>query len=39
MMEIKVSIPGIEKLLDYSASGIGSVAGPMLVSWGDSVAT
>ena len=32
-MEIKVSIPAIEKLLDYSASGIGSVAGPMLVSW------
>ena len=33
MMEIKVSIPAIEKLLDYSASGIGSVAGSMLVSW------
>ena len=33
MMEIKVSILAIEKLLDYSASGIGSVAGPMLVSW------
>ena len=32
-MEIKVSIPAIEKLLDYSASGIGSVAGPMLASW------
>ena len=32
-MEIKVSIPGIEKLLEYSVSGIGSVAGPMLVSW------
>ena len=32
-MEIKMSIPAIEKLLDYSASGIGSVAGTMLVSW------
>ena len=32
-MEIKVSIPAIEKLLNYSASGIGSVAGPMLASW------
>ena len=32
-MEIKVSVPAIEKLLDYSASGIGSVAGPMLVTW------
>ena len=32
-MEIKVSVPGIEKLLDYAASGIGSVAGPMLASW------
>ena len=32
-MEIKVSIPAIEKLVDYSASGIGSVAGPMVASW------
>ena len=33
MMKIKVNIAAIEKLLDYSVSGIGSVAGPMLVSW------
>ena len=32
-MEAKVSIPAIEKLLDYSASGIGSVAGSMLAPW------
>ena len=32
-MEITMSIPAIEKLLDYSASGIGSVAGPLLVPW------
>ena len=32
-VEVKVRIPAIEKLLDYSASGIGSVAGPMLASW------
>lgn len=33
MPELKVSIPAIDKLLDYSASGIGSVAGTMLASW------
>lgn len=32
-MEIKLRIPALEKLLDYSASGIGSVAGPMVASW------
>ena len=32
-MEIKVSVPAIEKLLDYSASGIGSVAGLMLTTY------
>ena len=32
-MEVKVSVPAIEKLLEYSASGIGSVAGSMLASW------
>ena len=30
---IKLSISAIEKLLDYVASGIGAVAGPMLASW------
>ena len=32
-MEIKVSIPALEKLVDYSASGIGSVAGTMFLTW------
>ena len=32
-MDIKVNIPALEKLMDYSASGIGSVAGSILVSW------
>ena len=32
-MEVKLSVPAVEKLLEYSASGIGSVAGPMLASW------
>ena len=26
-------IPGLLKLIDYGASGIGSVAGPMLAPW------
>ena len=32
-MDLNLKIPAIEKLLDYTASGIGSVAGPMLASW------
>ena len=32
-IELKLSIPAVEKLGDYLASGIGSVAGPMLASW------
>ena len=32
-MDFKVSVPAIEKLVDYAASGIGSVAGSMLASW------
>ena len=32
-MELRVSIPGLEKLADYTASGIGSVAGTMLLPW------
>ena len=32
-MNVTVSIPGIEKLVDHVASGIGSVAGPMLAPW------
>ena len=32
-MDMGALIPGIIKLADYAASGIGSVAGPMLASW------
>lgn len=32
-MDINLKIPAIEKLMDYAASGIGSVAGSMLASW------
>ena len=32
-MDMNLKVPAIEKLLDYAASGIGSVAGPMLASW------
>lgn len=34
MDEVKLSVPAIEKLLDYTASGVGAVAGPMLANWG-----
>ena len=29
-MDVNIKVPALEKLLDYAASGIGSVAGPML---------
>ncbi len=29
-MDVNIKGPALEKLLDYAASGIGSVAGPML---------
>ena len=32
-MDVNVKVPALEKLLDYAASGIGSVAGPMLAPW------
>ena len=32
-MNINLNIPAIEKLLDYVASGIGSIAGPYLAPW------
>lgn len=32
-VDINVKIPVLEKLADYAASGVGSVAGPMLVLW------
>ena len=32
-MDMGALVPGISKLADYAASGIGSVAGTMLASW------
>ena len=32
-VNVNVRVPGLEKLLDYAASGIGSIAGPMLAPW------
>ena len=32
-MDMNIKIPALEKLLDYTASGIGSVAGSMLAPW------
>ena len=32
-LSIKLTVPGLEKLVDYTASGIGAVAGPMLAPW------
>ena len=32
-MDINLNVPALEKLLDYAASGIGSVAGSMLAPW------
>ena len=33
MVEATLRVPALEKLLDYAASGIGSVAGSMLAPW------
>ena len=33
MVEVVIKIPAIEKLLDYTASGVGGVAGPLLLPW------
>ena len=33
MTDLAIKVPAIEKLLDYAASGIGAVAGPMLAPW------
>ena len=32
-MDATIRVPALEKLLDYTASGIGNIAGPMLASW------
>ena len=33
MGNVNLKVPALEKLLDYAASGIGAVAGPMLARW------
>lgn len=33
MTDVNVKVPALEKLLDYVASGIGAVAGPILAKW------
>ena len=33
MAEFNLNVPAVEKLLDYTAMGIGAVAGPMLAPW------
>lgn len=33
MVDVSLKVPVLEKLLDYTASGIGAVAGPMLATW------
>ena len=33
MADININVPGLEKLVDYTASGVGAVAGPMLALW------
>ena len=32
-VDLNVKVPALEKLVDYTASGIGAVAGPMLAPW------
>ena len=32
-MDVNIRVPALEKLLDYTASGVGSVAGSMLAPW------
>ena len=33
MPDITIRIPAIDKLLDYTASGVGAIAGPILANW------
>ena len=33
MVDVTLKVPAIEKLVDYTASGIGAVAGSMLAPW------
>ena len=33
MVDINLKVPALEKLLDYCASGVGAIGGPMLARW------
>ena len=33
MVDVNLKVPALEKLVDYTASGIGAVAGSMLATW------
>lgn len=33
MVDVNLKVPALEKLMDYTASGIGAIAGPMLAPW------
>ena len=33
MPNLNLKVPAIEKLIDYTASGVGAIAGPMLAPW------
>ena len=33
MPDLNLKVPAIEKLIDYGASGVGAIAGPMLAPW------
>ena len=33
MVDVNLKVPALEKLVDYTASGIGAVAGPILAPW------
>lgn len=33
MVDVNLKVPGLEKLLEYTANGIGAIAGPMVATW------
>ena len=32
-VNLSLKVPAIEKLIDYGASGVGAIAGPLLAPW------
>ena len=32
-VNLKVSVPAVEKLVDYGASGVGAIAGSWIANW------